>query len=110
MATLESMIADDHEIMDGTATVTLASKTSSTSTNDNVAGALRLPLSRSEQLSGLIATDQQGTVWSLPATNVTTGPRPGDTITDGSDVWTIQSVDKRTRNTRYRCACVLQRA
>jgi hypothetical protein len=108
----EAEISGDYAIFDGAESVTLASKTSSGSTPQSVAGALRMAVRRSELVyAGLLGMEQQTTVWNLPVSKCGgVVPKNGDSITDsGGTVWTIDSVDLRTRNSRYRCVCVRER-
>lgn len=92
---------DFETITDGLEAVTLDRRNSS---NTAVTNALRRNVSTTEIAASNGKLQSGDTRWHLPAAEVTTSPRLGDRIKDGSsDYWTILEVRKDTLSNRWRC-------
>jgi len=100
--TLVSDIAGDWAYIDGVEDVTHTSRPAGTETAS--VKALRRPRSLGHRSSESFAVDPDTIVWHLWSTTLTV--RPGDLITDGdSEAWIIESCERTTLNTRWRCVC-----
>ncbi len=104
--------AVDHEVFDGTETVTFRSVVNgAVASAISVAAALRRVLGkRAAQLTALgLALEPQDLVWHLPNTNLAgVAPKPGDEILDSTGaVFHVLAIDRATLGTRW--ACVTRR-
>jgi hypothetical protein len=106
--TLATDIAGDMADFDGLETVSLFDV--SANTTDASVSALRRAVNYSPtQAGGSLGVKPTKTVWHIQQSTTDIVPDEGDTITDASSVvWTIDSVDKATLGTRWRCPCTQQ--
>ena len=106
--TLADDIAGDMADFDGLETVSLYDV--SANTTDASVSALRRAVNYSPtQAGGSFGVNPTKTVFHIQTSTTAIIPAEGDTITDSaSTVWTIDSVDKATLGTRWRCPCTEQ--
>ena len=104
-------IAGDAAIADGFEAVTVALKGTATQPSRSVANALRRQVTDDEDQLEAVYVGQDLTVWNIPETQMTSGDQmnPGDTVTAGTEVWTVLDVRYQTLRTRFRCVCTLNR-
>ena len=96
--------------------VTVSLKRSTGTTSVSIARALRTAINRQEQqILGAMLTGQEVS-WSVPNVLLTASPNTtaemmeGDTITVGSEVWTVRIARKLVWGTVWRCTCVKERS
>ena len=100
--TLAAAIADDMDLFDGLESVTLTHTVSGET--DAVSKALPRAVTTREAAASNGKYTASDVNWHLKASEVSSRPVPGDTITDGDgDVWTVLDVQKATLGTRWRC-------
>ena len=105
--TLAADLAADMADFDGVETVSLHDVSANT-TDASVTG-LRRAVDQNLQPGGALGVQPQLAVWHIQQSTTSIVPAIGDTITDSSSVvWTIDSVQKATLGTRWRCPCTQQ--
>ena len=86
-------------------TVIHTSITESGSTTTSVAGAQKQSV-KQQDAAGAWVISARDAVWFLPGALVATEPKEGDTITDGSDVWTVKDAGKEPLTNLWQLNCV----
>lgn len=91
------------DVVDGLTSVTVTRPGSSATTE--VAHALRRPIRTREARASEGRYTASDVAWHLPASEMTTAPRPGDVIVDDDGRrWTVLDVKKTMLNARWQCA------
>ena len=101
----------DERFFDGTETVTLyrKSSTSADGAADSIANALRQDV-RARDAEGVVYVMSHLRTWHLPDANITDDPRPGDVITDADSVrWVIQEAVLHNLIGSWECQCSQER-
>ena len=95
----------------GTESVVYARKAPGGTTTTTVAHALRRALRRSEVQASQGLWTMQDLAWNLPEAelDLDTTPTEGDTITAGSEVWSVLEVQLLTKRSRWRFVCRKER-
>lgn len=89
-------------VVDGLTSITVTRPGSSATTD--VAHALRRPIRTREAETSEGRYTASDVAWHLPASEMTTAPRPGDVIVDEDGRrWTVLDVEKTTLDARWRC-------
>lgn len=90
--------------------VTLTTRRASVTTTDTITHGRIADRDSIRQAFGAIELAGDETGWLVPKKLVVnaTSVRPGDTITKGSDVWTINRVTEDLHATRYLCTALKQ--
>ena len=101
-------LTQDYKFVHGSVTITHTHKTESGNTTDSV------PYAEKESvllMDGGGAKYMSGTdcTWYLPGNEAASSPKPGDTITHGTDVWTILDAAREPLTNVWQCRCVLER-
>ncbi len=100
-------LASDCTLLDGSETVSVALLRPEGRTTITINGALRRALARSERAFDGVTLQGDEITGHIPDGGFVDGQelQPGDTITAGSEVWSIITVRRETLGTRWRCAC-----
>ncbi len=96
------------KFLHGTSTVTHTHKTAGGNTADSVPYADK-ELVQIQEESGAWVLSSTDCTWHLPAGEMASAPEPGDTITDGTDVWTILDATREPLTNIWQCRCTKER-
>lgn len=94
-----------YQFMYGSLTVTHNHKTESGTTSTSVGGAQKQSV-KVQDGAGAWVISARDAVWFLPGALVASEPKEGDTITDGSEVWTIKDAGQEPLTNLWQCNCV----
>lgn len=101
-------LTQDYKFVHGHVTITHTHKTASGNTTDSVPYAEQ-ELLRLQEEGGAWILSSTDCYWYLPDGECAADPEPGDTITHGTDVWTIQDAARELLTNVWYCRCVKER-
>src|SRR5437868_12691753 len=102
-----SDLAPDSGSLDGAETVSVVLQRPEGQTSVAIAGALRRAVSHDDRSFNGLRLNGIETVWHIPTASFgpDQGLQPGDTISAGSDVWSILMARREALGSRWRCIC-----